>query len=132
MGPATAEAIVSARDEQAFRTVDDLLRVRGIGPSTLAKIAPHLRVTSLPASRAAPRTASGTAPETAPGTPVVDLNRAGPLELESLPGIGPALAERIIRDRGEAGPYRTVDDLLRVSGIGPVVLERIRPRVRVR
>ncbi len=59
------------------------------------------------------------------GTPRVRLNAARPDELATLPGIGPALARRIV----EARPFARVDDLLRVRGIGPATLERIRPRV---
>lgn len=61
----------------------------------------------------------------------VDINRAGPSELERLPGIGPVLAQRIVDYRQRHGPFRTVDDLLAVSGIGPKVLERLRPYVVV-
>ncbi|MCY1007383.1 helix-hairpin-helix domain-containing protein [Nannocystis pusilla] len=57
----------------------------------------------------------------------VDLNRASASELESLPGIGPELARRIVEGR----PYATVDDLDRVRGIGPTRLTAVRPRARV-
>lgn len=53
----------------------------------------------------------------------VDLNTAGTRDLQSIAGIGPVLASRIIAGR----PYKTVDDLLRVSGIGPRLLDKIRP-----
>jgi competence protein ComEA len=58
---------------------------------------------------------------------LLDLNTATEKELQSIKGIGPALAERIIAGR----PYRTVDDLLKVKGIGPKKLENIRPCVVV-
>jgi competence protein ComEA len=57
----------------------------------------------------------------------VDVNRAGFEELQRLPGIGRVLAERIIANR----PYKKVDDLEKVSGIGPKTLERLRPLVHV-
>nr|WP_276598631.1 helix-hairpin-helix domain-containing protein [Nannocystis sp. SCPEA4] len=57
----------------------------------------------------------------------VDLNRASASELESMPGIGPELARRIIEGR----PYSTVDDLKRVRGIGPARLTAVRQRGRV-
>ena len=65
-----------------------------------------------------------------PGVPL-DLNRAGLQELDSLPGIGPTLARRIVEFREQHGPYRRVDDLLEVPGIGPTLLQRIRDRVTV-
>ncbi len=61
----------------------------------------------------------------------IDLNTASTTELESLPGIGPVLAQRIVDDREANGPYTSVDDLLRVSGIGPAILEKLRPYATV-
>lgn len=61
----------------------------------------------------------------------INLNAATQEELELLPGIGPALASRIIEHRNTRGPFRRVEDLARVSGIGPRTLERIRPHVTV-
>lgn len=52
----------------------------------------------------------------------INLNTANASELESLPGIGPVLAERIVADRERSGPYGSVNDLARVSGIGPSIL----------
>jgi competence protein ComEA len=43
-----------------------------------------------------------------------------------LPGIGPELAQRIVADRQARGPFRRVEDLRRVRGIGPKTLERMR------
>jgi competence ComEA-like helix-hairpin-helix protein len=59
---------------------------------------------------------------------VINVNTASQYELESLPGVGTVIARRIIEGR----PYRTVDDLLRVKGIGAKRLEEIRPLVTVR
>ncbi|WP_149085528.1 MULTISPECIES: ComEA family DNA-binding protein [Microbacterium] len=66
-----------------------------------------------------------------PGDGTVDLNTADQAALEELPGIGPALAERIVAWREENGRFRTVDDLLAVPGIGEKVLEGLRDGVRV-
>ena len=65
-----------------------------------------------------------------PASERLDLNRAGPEELQALPGIGPALAGRIVEHRARIGRFRSVDDLLDVSGIGPATLERVRSLVR--
>lgn len=61
----------------------------------------------------------------------LDLNGASQAELLLLPGIGPNLAERILTYRQEKGPFQKVEELRRVSGIGPVTLERLRPLVCV-
>ena len=57
----------------------------------------------------------------------MDVDRAAAVELERLPGIGPALASRIVADREQNGPFHGPEGLLRVRGIGPRTLERIRP-----
>lgn len=61
----------------------------------------------------------------------IDLNRADASELDQLPGIGPVLAGRIVEHRRQAGPFRSVDELLAVRGIGPALLARLRDRVRI-
>ncbi|MEZ7757064.1 ComEA family DNA-binding protein [Microbacterium paraoxydans] len=73
--------------------------------------------------------ADPSAPPSGDGT--VDLNTADQAALEELPGIGPALAERIVAWREDNGRFRTVDDLLAVPGIGEKVLEGLRDGVRV-
>jgi competence protein ComEA len=62
---------------------------------------------------------------------LVDLNSADEAALDTLPGIGPALAGRIIAWREENGRFASVDELDEVSGIGPTLLERLRDLVRV-
>ncbi|MEE3370705.1 MAG: helix-hairpin-helix domain-containing protein [Planctomycetota bacterium] len=57
----------------------------------------------------------------------VDLDRADWPELTLLPGIGPALAQRIVVSRRNDGRFVDIDALLRVKGIGPVRLARMRP-----
>jgi competence ComEA-like helix-hairpin-helix protein len=59
----------------------------------------------------------------------IPLNRAGPLDLEVVPGIGSSRAAAIVRDRERLGAFQQVADLERVPGIGPATVERIRPFV---
>ena len=58
---------------------------------------------------------------------LVDINRADWPEIIQLPGLGEKLAQRILSDRAENGPFLQIEDLERVSGIGPKTLEKIRP-----
>jgi len=60
---------------------------------------------------------------------IVDVNRASALELEALPGVGPATAAAIISERDSGGPFVSVDDLQRVPGIGPAKLDLLRDLV---
>ncbi|MGO1523661.1 MAG: ComEA family DNA-binding protein [Nesterenkonia sp.] len=55
----------------------------------------------------------------------INLNTAGPEQLEELQGIGPALAERIISYREANGEFGSLDELAAVSGIGPAVIENV-------
>lgn len=64
-------------------------------------------------------------------TGLVDVNTAGQDELETLPGIGPKLAGRIIAYREEYGPFTSAEELLGVKGIGEKLLEKIRSRIVV-
>lgn len=57
----------------------------------------------------------------------IDPDRADAAEWERLPGIGPALARRIVADRAARGPFGRPEALRRVPGIGPRILKRIRP-----
>ena len=58
---------------------------------------------------------------------LVDINSADWPEIIQLPGLGEKLAQRILLDRKENGPFLQIEDLERVSGIGPKTLEKIRP-----
>jgi comEA protein len=62
----------------------------------------------------------------------VNLNRAGTDELQTLPGVGPVLAQRMVEWRRAHGRFRTVDDLQEVKGIGKKRLEQLRPLVTVK
>lgn len=59
----------------------------------------------------------------------VDLNTADAAALQTLPGVGPAMAEKIIAHRESVGPFTGLQDLDAVSGIGPATLDRLRDLV---
>jgi len=56
----------------------------------------------------------------------VNINTADASALESLPGIGPALAQRIVDHRQANGPFSQIEDIVQVSGIGPATFEKLR------
>lgn len=57
----------------------------------------------------------------------VDINQAGWPELAEVPELGETLARRIVESRTKAGPYADLDELLRVNGIGPLRLQKMKP-----
>jgi competence protein ComEA len=139
IGAATAKAIVEGRP---YKSVDDLDRVKGIGKARLDAI--RGLVTASSPAPAAPVTTAAPAPAPATTKPAakakaavaatpaatagpVDLNTATPAQLETLPGIGAATAKAIVEGR----PYKTVDDLDRVKGIGKAKLDAVRGLVTV-
>jgi comEA protein len=61
----------------------------------------------------------------------VDINRATVEDFAELPGIGPKLARRIVAFREKHGPFRRVEDLLAIRGIGHKKWKKIRPYLRV-
>jgi len=65
------------------------------------------------------------------GRAPVSLNSAGSSDLEDLPGIGPALAERIIAFRTECGGYRNLDELKKVKGVGEKLFQKILPFIKL-
>jgi competence protein ComEA len=85
-----------------------------------------------------PRTGGSTGPGSGPrsggvvgagGVALVNINSATEQQLETLSGVGPVLAAAIVAYRSQHGPFRSVDDLLDVSGIGPATLAELRPQV---
>ncbi len=85
-----------------------------------------------PASVQLPAAQPTTSRPTAAPQFMVDINRAPQHELEALPEVGPGLAMRIVDSRQGQGPFRHIDDLLRVRGFGPRTLEQLRPMLLVR
>ncbi|PJI93341.1 ComEA family DNA-binding protein [Luteimicrobium subarcticum] len=75
--------------------------------------------------------ADGATGTTAPGPGLVDLNTADVATLDGLPGIGPVIAQRIVDRRTQVGAFTSVDQLEEVSGVGPVLLAKVRDLVRV-
>jgi competence ComEA-like helix-hairpin-helix protein len=130
IGPATARAIVRSRAADGpFLVLGDLERVTGLGSTTVQRLEPHV---ALPGSV----NPGGSGRE--PGRPSqpnrdekwrrkLDVNRASAQELEALPGIGAVRAEAIVNWRRQHGPFRNLEQLLEVRGIGAATLERLRP-----
>lgn len=65
------------------------------------------------------------------GGTLVDINKATLAELDTLPGIGPTTATRIIEYRQQNGPFKELDDLMDVPGIGPATFDRIKNMITI-
>ena len=139
VGLALANTIVANRDPHGtFGSLAALDRVPGIGPGLLRTLSPHLSFSnSVEAASPGGQSAAAGTPLASPGlrervpgptgpaAPALNVNRATAVELEALPGIGPALARRIVADRESQGPFATVSALDRVPGIGPALMARL-------
>jgi competence protein ComEA len=61
----------------------------------------------------------------------INVNKASVEELSTLPRVGPVMAQRIVAWRKDHGPFLSVDDLDAIEGIGPKLMESLRPLVTV-
>jgi len=78
-----------------------------------------------------PPSAGGTAAGGGSAGGLININTATAVELEELPGVGPATAAKIVDDRETNGPFTTPEDLMRVPGIGPKTFEAMKDLVTV-
>ena len=127
VGMALARRIVASRDSQGpFGSMEGLDRVPGVGPGLMGRIAPHATFSARPTTAF-----HGLAPAVQPGGASLDLNTADSAALERLPGVGPYLAGRIVAYRNRHGRFLSVEELVKVGGVGEKTLARIRGRVMV-
>ena len=96
---------------------------RHLAPALVLSAA--LAATALTAPPFVPLASAAASAEAKP----VDLNAAGSDELEAVPGIGKSLASKIVAFREKNGAFKSVDDLLKVQGIGEKSLARFRDRL---
>lgn len=97
-------------------------------PSTEQRADP----TAKPATKPAANPASTPAPKAAASSAaIIDLNTATKAQLELLPGVGPALAQRVLDHRAKVGSFTKVEDLDAVRGFGPKLLAKVKPFVKV-
>ncbi|NQU66683.1 MAG: helix-hairpin-helix domain-containing protein [Candidatus Marinimicrobia bacterium] len=63
---------------------------------------------------------------------LINLNTADEIDLVSLPGVGPSLAKKIIAKRNELNGFKTIDDILKVSGIGEKKMKNFRSKITIK
>lgn len=133
VGLTLAKTIVADREARGpFGSLAGLDRVPGVGAGLLAAIGANVRFSG------SPRAEGGLPgpPEAGPGPTAVprarlNLNSVSAVDLERLPFVGPSLASRIVAFREKHGPFPAVDSLVRVPGIGPATLLKLRDHVVV-
>jgi competence protein ComEA len=111
---------------QAAGGLTELADIDGINLAALVQDSQHIRVPYAGERMALP--AEG---DRSTDNGLINLNRATASDLEELPGVGKTLAERIIARRETQGPYRSVDELREVSGIGEKLFNQIAPLVTI-
>jgi competence protein ComEA len=79
-------------------------------------------------TKAAPRAAAKTAPAS---TAIVNLNTASASDLEGLPGIGAKTAARIVEYRQKNGPFKKIEELMNVRGVGEKNFLKLKPQISV-
>ena len=125
VGGASAEADTQQLNLARVLTDGEQIRVPRIG-EVLPDTAPQPGGDAASGARTAPGKSGGGG---ASGT--ININTASASELEKLPGIGPALAQRIVEHRDSHGPFASVDALTDVPGIGKAKLEGLREQATV-
>jgi competence ComEA-like helix-hairpin-helix protein len=133
VGAQLAQRIVEHRQRHGpFTTLNDLQAVHGIGPATVERFKQFILVSQQGGPNPSPGVMQPlrSGPKQSPSE-LVDLNLASAQQLMTLPGIGPALADRIIADRQERGQFKTVNDLTRIRGIKAKTVEKLAPFVKV-
>jgi len=70
-------------------------------------------------------------PETSPEATLIDINTATLEQLDTLPGVGPSTAQKIIDYRETNGPFASIEDIMNVSGIGPATFDNIQDLITV-
>jgi len=98
--------------------------------SFIAAACMALALSALCAMTAASAFAAG-AQSGQPAAAQIDINSASAEQLTAIPGIGQVMAQRIVQFREEQGPFKRVEDLLKIKGIGEKSFQRIRPYVRI-
>lgn len=116
-GPAKWVAVMLLAGASITGMTWSMLRAAPRGPAPAAQ-APSAAIGT------GERPAPTPAPE--PSATRINLNTASAAQLELLPGVGPAMAARIIEHRATHGPFRTIQDLDAVKGIGPRTIEKLR------
>lgn len=128
IGPVLSRRIVRYRDAiGGFQEAEDLLRVYGLPEETFDELRPFLQVIK----ETKPPKREGALPPKWVANEPVDLNTADTALLNTLPGIGPTLAERIVKFRAAKKGFERVEELKAVYGLSPQTYAQLEPRLYI-
>lgn len=114
-----------------FREPEDLSRIYGLFPDEYERIAPYIRISAVPDSFARKESGKKENTYTPPRYTVIDINTADTAAFISLPGIGPALARRILLFREKLGGFCKLEQVAETYGLPDSTFQRIRPYLKL-
>ncbi len=128
IGPAKAKTIFDYREKiEAFKSLIELTKVKGIGKKTLAKLLPYLEMIG----DSAEVKSFLTAEKSVEIAGKININTAYKSQLMSLPGIGEGKADAIIEYRKTNGPFKSIEEIKNVKGIGESIYQKIKDKIEV-
>ncbi|UXF00156.1 competence protein ComEA [Fervidobacterium riparium] len=139
IGPSKARAIIEYREKQQFSKIEDIMNVPGIGEKTFERLKDRIKV-STPDTQPVQNNNQALVANNVVNqqtnefqtTRKIDINTAGIEELQKLPGIGPTKAQEIINYRTKNGPFRSIDEIMNVKGIGKKTFEKMKDMITIK
>ena len=128
-----AQTIIRYRTKGGkFRSPKDFLKIWGIEPAVAEALIPFIRIAAWKPPISASSFNGGYNPPPKPPTiALIDINQATIAEWESLPGIGPVLANRIVRYRDKIGGFNEIEAVGKTYGIRDSLFEQIKPYLHI-
>lgn len=138
IGEKRAQDIIDHRQQKPFSNVNEIMLIKGIGIKTYEKMRPMLLIfgNDSPIDKSSKSNvqevpSSTSKPQKTDLSQMVNLNTANLEQLCSLSGIGPAKAQAILDYRAEYGNFASIEDVMKVKGIGPATFAKNKDRLEI-